>query len=662
MLVVLGIVALSLIVVGYNAISVTDTTAKARQERFAARLLEAEINSLPDQQRSATVWDEAVLNTELRDDDWIDGNLGAWMQDYFGHDESYLLDRENRPIFASVDEERQPLDVFDARAEDIAPLVGRLRALMSEASQNVENPYEELAEVSVVSAVLLDTGPAIVAIVPIISDTGEIAQIPGSENLHVAVRYLDAEFARTIGDPIELRQVTFSDDASSDDLARVPVTDSDGAPVTWLVWTPERPGMGLFFSVLPVLFASAVAIAFFLWWIIQRLLRVSKQLRTSEERLQQSQRLEAVGQLTGGIAHDFNNLLTIIMGNTEAIQDRLGPDHPLRPSADLTALAADRAADLTSRLLAFSRKQALQPQVTDLNAVVSGMEGMLRRTITKDIDIRIVAAADLWRTEVDPAQIESALLNLAINSRDAMPEGGVLTIETANVALDEDYVASEPGLTAGEFAMISVSDNGHGIAKEQLGRVFEPFFTTKPVGKGTGLGLSMVYGFVKQTGGHISVYSEPGNGTTVKIYFPRYYGTTPAPAGKVQEKAALPGQETILIVEDDSLISQQLSAQLTDLGYSVLAAPAGAAALAILKERRDIDLLLTDIILPGGMNGQQVAEAAKAINPQLKLLYTSGYSENAIIHHGRLAPGTELLSKPYRRSELALKIRQVLEA
>jgi len=223
-------------------------------------------------------------------------------------------------------------------------------------------------------------------------------------------------------------------------------------------------------------------------------------------------------------------------------------------------------------------------------------------------------------------------------------------------------VASEPGLTAGEFAMISVSDNGHGIAKEQLGRVFEPFFTTKPVGKGTGLGLSMVYGFVKQTGGHISVYSEPGNGTTVKIYFPRYYGTTPVPAGKVQEKAALPGQETILIVEDDSLISQQLSSQLTDLGYSVLAAPAGAAALAILKERRDIDLLLTDIILPGGMNGQQVAEAAKAINPQLKLLYTSGYSENAIIHHGRLAPGTELLSKPYRRSELALKIRQVLEA
>ncbi len=382
-----------------------------------------------------------------------------------------------------------------------------------------------------------------------------------------------------------------------------------------------------------------------------------------EARLQQSHKLEAVGQLTGGIAHDFNNLLMIVMGNVELIQDGLDLEHPLRPCADMIAIASDRAAELTNRLLAFSRKQTLQPRVLDVNAVVTEMEEMLRRTLSQDIDIELGTADGLWRTEVDPGQIESALLNLAINGRDAMAGGGVLTIKTANVVLDDDDVAAEPRLTPGEFVMIAVCDTGHGIPQDQIERVFEPFFTTKPVGKGTGLGLSMVYGFVKQTGGHICIFSELGKGVTVEMYFPRYRGGEPAAAAAVVvEERPLPrGQETILIVEDDGMILQQLAAQLASLDYHVVAASTGAAALAILRDRSDFDLLLTDVVLPGGMNGRDVAEAARIIHSGLKILYTSGYPQNAISHSGRLDDGMELLRKPYRRADLAAKVRKVLD-
>jgi PAS domain S-box-containing protein len=380
-----------------------------------------------------------------------------------------------------------------------------------------------------------------------------------------------------------------------------------------------------------------------------------------EERLRQSQKLEAVGQLTGGVAHDFNNLLTIIIGNTELLQDNLPTGHPLRQFADLSAMAADRAAELTNRLLAFSRKQALLPLVVDVNVVIAGLEGMLRRTLGEDIDIKIVCLEDLWRTEVDIGQLESALLNLAINSRDAMPKGGALTIETTNTSLDDAYVSTEPDLKAGEYVVIAVSDTGHGIPGEQIDRVFEPFFTTKGVGKGTGLGLSMVFGFVKQTGGHVRIYSEPDQGTTVKLYFPRFSADQIEIGHPIENGLPLGGRETILIVEDDSLIRQQLMLQLASLGYKVITASEGAPALAILRERSDIDLLLTDIVLPGGMNGRQIADTALAIRPGLRVLYTSGYSENAIVHHGRLDPGVELLSKPYRRAELASKIRRVLD-
>ncbi|MCF8484902.1 MAG: PAS domain S-box protein [Rhodobacteraceae bacterium] len=395
--------------------------------------------------------------------------------------------------------------------------------------------------------------------------------------------------------------------------------------------------------------------------IIGSMVDVSEQVQL-EERLRQSQKLEAVGQLTGGVAHDFNNLLTIILGSIEFLQDELDENHPLRVYADMSAKAADSAAELTSRLLAFSRKQALLPKVTDVNVVIAGLEGMLRRTLGEDIDIEIVRSGGLWRTEVDLGQLEGALLNLAINSRDAMPNGGSLTVETANAFLDDAYVASEPGLSSGQYVMIAISDTGQGIPRDKIDRVFEPFFTTKAVGKGTGLGLSMVYGFVKQTGGHIRIYSEPNEGTTVKLYFPKFIGGPVAEGLVTENRPDAQGNETILVVEDDTAILHQLTVQLSGLGYKIVSATEGQTALAILRERSDIDLLFTDVILPGGMNGRQIADAAQAMRTGIKVLYTSGYSENAIVHHGRLDPGVELLSKPYRRPELATKVRKVLDS
>ena len=395
--------------------------------------------------------------------------------------------------------------------------------------------------------------------------------------------------------------------------------------------------------------------------ILGSLSDVSRRLEM-EERLHQAQKLQAVGQLTGGVAHDFNNLLTIIMGATEMLQERLDKDSTLRRLADMSAAAADRGAELTNRLLAFSRNQPLQPSVIAGNAVIAGIEDMLRRTLTEDISFRTILPDGLWAMEVDPGQLENVILNLAINARDAMLDGGSLTVETANAVLDAAYVLNEPELTAGHYVVIAVSDTGHGIPKENIGRVFEPFFTTKAVGKGTGLGLSMVYGFVKQTGGHISLYSEPGDGTTVKLYFPRYVGDDVARVAAKEDKPLQRGHETILVVEDSALILQQLTAQLTGLGYTILTAPAGAPALDILRSREDIDLLLTDVVLPGGMNGRQIAEAAQMIHPDLRVLYMSGYSENALFQHGRIDRHVNFLSKPYRQSDLAAKMRAALES
>ncbi|ODS97570.1 MAG: hypothetical protein ABS49_09720 [Erythrobacter sp. SCN 62-14] len=381
-----------------------------------------------------------------------------------------------------------------------------------------------------------------------------------------------------------------------------------------------------------------------------------------EAKLSQSAKMEAIGQLTGGIAHDFNNLLTVVLGNAEALTDELTKLPELREMAEITANAALRGAELTKRLLAFARKQTLEPRVMDVSQLVQSMDQLLRRTLPANIAIEIVRSGGLWKTEVDPGQLESALLNIALNARDAMPDGGSLTIEIANAALDDDYVVSEPSLEAGQYVLVAVTDTGHGIPSEDIQHIFQPFFTTKEVGKGTGLGLSMVYGFVKQSGGHIRIYSEVGEGTTIKLYFPRsltHQGSINAPIARPR---SLGGNETILVVEDDKLVRQYVVSQLKSLGYRVFESGEGKSALEILHQVPDIDLLFTDVVMPGGIGGRELSEAARTLRPGLKVLFTSGYTENSIVHNGKLDPGIELLSKPYRREQLAMKLRKVLDA
>lgn len=387
---------------------------------------------------------------------------------------------------------------------------------------------------------------------------------------------------------------------------------------------------------------------------------ISEQKRL-EERLHQAQKMETVGQLTGGVAHDFNNLLTVILGNAEILEEELADQPHLKALASMTLEAADRGAELTGRLLAFSRKQALEPKVLDVAKLVRGMDGLLRRALPENIDIEMVRAGGLWKIEADAAQLESALLNLAVNARDAMPHGGCLTFEIANAMLDDDYVAMEADVKPGQYVVIVVTDTGSGILSEHIGRVFEPFFTTKEVGQGSGLGLSMVFGFVKQSGGHIRIYSELGEGTSVKMYFPRSLTEREQVViDRVGRKFA-GGDETILVVEDDDAVRQHVIVLLQGLGYNVLEASAGAEAMDLLRQNVGIDLLFTDVVMPGGMGGRELAEAARKLRPALKVLYTSGYTENSIVHHGRLDRGVKLLNKPYRREQLAAKIREAID-
>jgi signal transduction histidine kinase len=378
-------------------------------------------------------------------------------------------------------------------------------------------------------------------------------------------------------------------------------------------------------------------------------------------RLMQSQRMEAIGQLTGGVAHDFNNLLTVVLGNADLLAELSADDPVRRQLAEMIGAAAQRGAALTQQLLAFARKQPLDPSVVDVNLRVVALDPMLRRTLGEHIEIELVRAAGLWPATVDPAQLENALLNLCLNARDAMPSGGKLTLETANAALDQRYADLHPDVAPGQYVMLAVSDTGSGIPAEHLARVFEPFFTTKEKGRGTGLGLAMVYGFAKQSAGHVSIYSEPGHGTTVKLYLPRAPGARPqAEQVAVLEPAIRGGAETVLVVEDDAPVRQLACHELRALGYHVLDASCGADALRIVESDEPIDLLFTDVVMPGGMSGRQLADAARQRRPGLRVLYTSGYTENAIVHHGRLDPGVMLLPKPYRRADLARAVRTAL--
>jgi PAS domain S-box-containing protein len=382
-----------------------------------------------------------------------------------------------------------------------------------------------------------------------------------------------------------------------------------------------------------------------------------------EQQLRQAQKMEAVGQLTGGVAHDFNNILTVITSTIDILGDAVSGDAQLAAIARSINEAAERGTQLTQRMLAFARKQPLQARTLDLNEIVEQMAPMLRRTLGEDIAIRTGLADRPWHALADPSQVEDAILNLALNARDAMPLGGRLVIETANVRLDEQYAAHNADVTPGDYVAMIVTDSGAGMSPDVAERAFEPFFTTKDVGRGTGLGLSMVYGFAKQSRGHVKIYSEVGHGTSVKLYLPRVAGAaaldadTLSPPGEVHHG----GGETILVVEDDAAVRIAAVSILQDLGYRVLQAEDGKAALAILQEARPIDLLFTDLIMPNGVSGQDLLRKAREQRPELKVLFTSGYSEHLFKGRGDAERGVPLLNKPYRRQNLAAAIRGVLD-
>jgi CheY-like chemotaxis protein len=371
--------------------------------------------------------------------------------------------------------------------------------------------------------------------------------------------------------------------------------------------------------------------------------------------------MEAVGQLTGGIAHDFNNLLTVVSGNLELAGRALEAANAPKAHRNIEAAlnGARRAATLTHRLLAFSRRQPLQPQIVDLNRLVSGMSDLFRRTLGESIRIETVLAGGLWPTFADPNQLESALLNLVINARDAMPTGGKLTIETANCHLDEAYAAAHLDVKAGQYVMVAVTDTGTGMTPDVMARMFEPFFTTKEIGQGTGLGLSMIYGFVKQSGGHVKAYSEVGQGTTVRIYLSRTLREQALEEALPASAPRAVASETVLVVEDDPGVRAYSVETLRGLGYRVIEAQDAQAALTALDAEAGIDLLFTDVGLPG-VNGRQLADEVKRLYPGLPILFTSGYTRNAIVHNGMLDPGVHLLNKPFTIEQLAAKVRDVI--
>jgi signal transduction histidine kinase/CheY-like chemotaxis protein len=382
------------------------------------------------------------------------------------------------------------------------------------------------------------------------------------------------------------------------------------------------------------------------------------ELRQREAFLQHAQKMDSLGQMTGGVAHDFNNLLTVVVGNLDALRRHVAGDARAEQLVDRALVGAERGAKLNQQLLSFARKQPLEPQVVNLGRLVPELELLLRKSLDERVEIEVIGSGSLWNSLIDPTQFQSAVLNLALNARDAMPEGGKLTLELANVSLDEAYAARHAEVTAGQYVMLAVSDTGTGMPAEIVERAFDPFFTTKAVGKGTGLGLSQVYGFAKQTGGHVKIYSEPGHGTTVKLYLPRalasatdgYQGPPPGD---------LSGSETILVAEDDDDVRLTVTTMLRDLGYRVLEATNGAAALTILETSERIDMLFTDVVMPGPVTSRVLATAARELRPGIRVLYTSGYTENAIVHNGRLDEGVHLISKPYRAEELAAKLRAV---
>ena len=429
-----------------------------------------------------------------------------------------------------------------------------------------------------------------------------------------------------------------------------------------LIWFRERSRS---MKALRTALAEQEAVVFSLRQSQDVVARESAARSAAEAQLRQVHKMEAIGQLTGGVAHDFNNMLAVIMSAVTLSRKRLAKgDTNIAPMLDAATDAATRAAKLTSRLLAFSRQQPLAPEPLDANKFVANITDLLQRTLGENIQIETVLAGGLWRISADSSQLENAILNLAVNARDAMKGDGKLTLETGNASLDDDYARTHSDVVAGQYVMIAVTDTGGGMGPEVIERAFDPFFTTKPLGSGTGLGLSQVFGFVKQSGGNVKIYSEPGRGTTVKIYLPRFFGEhveVSRPVIDMERLRAHDNNETILVVEDESRLREVTCTGLRDLGYKVLEAPDGAEALKVLATRPDIQCLFTDIVMPG-MTGRQLADEALIQRPNLKVLYTTGYTRNAVVHNGVLDPGVNFLPKPFTLDQLALKLREVLGA
>ena len=393
----------------------------------------------------------------------------------------------------------------------------------------------------------------------------------------------------------------------------------------------------------------------------QSLLAEIDQREQAESQLRQSQKMDAIGQLTGGIAHDFNNMLGVVIGSLDMMRRRMKTDEfGIGRFIDAAMKATERSAALTQRLLAFARQQPLSPEPVDANRMIAEMSELLRSTLGEHIQIETVTSAGLWKTNVDVHQLENAIVNVALNARDAMPDGGKLTIETANVYLDEEYCRDNGEVSPGQYVMVAVSDEGVGMDPQVAARVFDPFFTTKPAGKGTGLGLSQVYGFIKQSHGHIKIYSELGTGTTVKIYLPRLHGRGDEIKRPVPQEVKGDASETILVVEDDPLMRRLSTDLLRELGYTVIESESGTEALALLDATPGVTLLFTDVVMPE-MNGKKLAEAALARRPDLKILFTTGYTRNAVVHGGVLDPDINFISKPFAIRQLASKVRAVLD-
>jgi len=512
--------------------------------------------------------------------------------------------------------------------------------------------YKKLAGDSTASFSLAKSDGAILARYP--TPPGDVTHLgPDSGFMRTIANYPEGGILTTesIGDVqrrIAYRRLGYADLYISDGL------QTDGIYAGWI----RQMTSHLIFGIPATLFLFSLVL------LTMRRTRAfyaeAERRELAEQALRQSQKMEAVGQLTGGVAHDFNNLLTIIIGNL-GIAKRGVVEARAERALNNALVGAERAAQLTQRLLAFSRRQPLNPRVIDVNKLIVSISDLLARTLGENIELETIGSAGLWKVEADASELESCLLNLALNARDAMPEGGKLTIETSNAYLDEEYCQQHAGVMPGQYILIAVTDSGAGMSAETIDHAFEPFFTTKEAGKGTGLGLSQVYGFMKQSDGHVKIYSEPGEGTTIKLYLPRRDGDEAALSTDDSIVSERGRAETILIVEDDDGVRQYASEILRDLNYQIIEAKDSATALRLLDADKKFDLLLTDVVLPG-KNGRELADEVERRRPGTKIIFMTGYSRNAIVHHGRLDPGTELIQKPLIERVLARKIRQLLDS